>query len=60
MRTSDIIKMLKKNNIPLIRHDRRHDIYKNPKTGKEFPVPSHKSEIPNGTANNILKDAGLK
>jgi predicted RNA binding protein YcfA (HicA-like mRNA interferase family) len=60
MKTSDIIKALKKNKIPLVRHGSRHDIYRNPNTGKEFPVPRHKSEIPSGTANSILKDAGLK
>lgn len=29
-------------------------------TGKQFAVPRHKAEIPTGTANKILKDAGLK
>ena len=27
---------------------------------KQFPVPRHKAEIPIGTLNSILKEAGLK
>lgn len=37
-----------------------HDIWYSHKTGKQFTVPRHKAEIPVGTLNNILKDAGLK
>lgn len=60
MKTSELLKLLKKNGCKLIRNGKRHDIYLNPTTGQEFAVPRHKAEIPTGTANSILKDAGLK
>lgn len=39
----------------------RHDMAVNPnKPGVKIPIPRHKGDIPIGTANSILKDAGLK
>lgn len=29
-------------------------------TSTKIPIPRHKGDIPAGTANSILKDAGLK
>jgi len=60
MKTSELLKKLKKNKIRLIRHGSRHDIYYSPITDKEFPVPRHSTEIKTGTLHSILKDAGLK
>ena len=60
MKTSELLKLLKKSGITLMRHGKGHDIYYSPITGKQFPVPRHTAEIKTGTANNILKDAGLK
>lgn len=60
MKTQELLKMLKKNRCKLIRNGTRHDIWYSEITGKEFAVPRHKAEIPIGTLNNILKDAGLK
>lgn len=56
----ELLKLLKKYGIQLEEHGARHDIYYSPITGKSFPVPRHKAEIPTGTLNSILKDAGLK
>lgn len=60
MRNQELLKTLKSGKCKLIRHGSRHDIWYSEITGKEFPVPRHKAEIPIGTCNKILKDAGLK
>lgn len=61
MKVSELIKILKKNGCSCKRHGSNHDIWYSPKTGKEFAMPRHGAkEIRTGTANGILKDAGLK
>lgn len=60
MKTTELIKLLKKNKCTIIRNGSRHDIWYSEATGKQFSVPRHKAEVPTGTLNNILKDAGLK
>lgn len=60
MKTQELLKLLKKNKCELIRNGSRHDIWYSDTTGRQFAVPRHKAEIPTGTLNNILKDAGLK
>ncbi len=37
-----------------------HDMAVKHGTSTKIPIPRHKGDIPVGTANNILKDAGLK
>lgn len=60
MKTAELVKLLKRAECQMVRHGSSHDIWKSGKTGKQFSVPRHKAEIPTGTANKILKDAGLK
>ena len=60
MKTQELLKLLKKNNCEIVRNGSRHDMWFSPLTLKQFAVPRHKAEIPIGTLNNILKDAGLK
>lgn len=60
MNTSELLKLFKENGIKLKEHGKRHDLYYSPITNKTFPVPRHKTEIPTGTLNSMLKDAGLK
>ncbi len=60
MKTQELLKLLKKNKCELLRSGSRHDIWYSETTGKQFAVPRHKAEIPVGTLNNILKDAGLR
>ena len=60
MKTPELLKKLKSGKCELIRNGSRHDIWYSPITGKQFAVPRHKAAIPPGTANKILKDAGLK
>ena len=60
MKTSEMIKKLKANGCYIVRNGHRHDVWHSPKTGKDFTVWRHSQEIPTGTANSIMKDAGLK
>lgn len=61
MKVSELIKQLKKNGCYLLEHGKEHDKWYSEKTGKAFMIPRHGSkEIPTGTANRILKDAGMK
>lgn len=61
-RVSEIVKQIKKHtSCYLLREGGNHEIWLNPDTGIEFQVPRHYGkELPTGTANNILKSAGLK
>ena len=60
-KVSEIVKMIKKEtHCYMIREGANHEIWLNPDTGEEFPIPRHYSkELPKGTANNILRKAGL-
>ena len=61
MRTSELIKELKKAGCTLIGHGGEHDIWFSNLTGKTFMVPRHSAkEIAKGTENQIRKMAGLK
>lgn len=60
MKTQELLKLLKKNDCHLYRNGKKHDIWYSDKTKKQFPVPRHKAEIPIGTLNSILEDAGLR
>lgn len=60
MKTQELLKILKRGNCTVLRHGSNYDIWTSSITGKQFAVPRHKAEIPIGTLNNILKDAGLK
>lgn len=62
MKVSELIKLLKKSGkCYLVEHGKEHDKWHSDLTGKNFMVPRHKSkELPEGTMNAILKDAGLK
>lgn len=60
MKTSELLKLFKKNDIVFVEHGKKHDMYYSPITEKTFPVPRHKTEIKPGTLNSMLKDAGLK
>ncbi len=60
MKSSELLKLLKKNGCYLVRHGNRHDIWFSPVTDQKFPVPRHKDEIKTGTLKSILEDAGIK
>ena len=61
MKTSELIKLLKKTHCRLAEHGKEHDKWYSEITGKTFMIPRHGGkEIPTGTANRILRDAGIK
>jgi predicted RNA binding protein YcfA (HicA-like mRNA interferase family) len=55
MKRKDLIKRLNDSGCSLIRHGSRHDLYKNPATGKKQPVPRH-NEIDENLARHIIKE----
>lgn len=61
MKVNELIKLLKANGCYLLTHGKEHDKWHSEITGKNFMLPRHPSkELPTGTANKIMKDAGLK
>ena len=60
MRTDELLKLLKKHNVVKIREGGNHSIYYSHITGKSFAVGRHAKEVPTGTLQKILKDAGIK
>jgi predicted RNA binding protein YcfA (HicA-like mRNA interferase family) len=60
MKTSEVLKLFKRNGIDFVEHGKEHDKYHSATTGKDVRIPRHKKEIPSGTLRRILKDAGLK
>ena len=55
MKRKDLIKRLTDSRCVLVRHGGRHDLYKNPTTGKKQPVPRH-NEIDENLAKHIIKE----
>ncbi len=55
MKRKDLIKRLTNSGCILVRHGSRHDLYKNPATGKKQPIPRH-NEIDENLARHIIKD----
>jgi predicted RNA binding protein YcfA (HicA-like mRNA interferase family) len=55
MKKKDLIKKIKSFGCVFVRHGARHDLYMNPKTGKQQPVPSHE-EIDERLAIHIIKN----
>lgn len=61
MKTGELKKQLKAIGCLKVKEGGEHETWYSPKTGKEFRVPRHQSkELPTGTANRIMKDAGLR
>lgn len=58
--SSQVIKLLKQNGFELTRQKGSHQIFYNPTTKRRVTVPFHRRDLPKGTLNDILKQAGLK
>lgn len=56
----EIVKILKKNGFVEVSQKGSHLKLKNEQTGKTVIVPMHSKELPLGTEQAILKQAGLK
>ena len=58
---SELLKILKKDGWYLHREGSRHSQYRHPTKEGQIPIGRHLSkEVPTGTHQKILKDAGLK
>ena len=56
----ELEQLLKANGWDIV-HGKAHDLATNPeKPGIKIPIPRHKGDIPKGTAQSIIKAAGLK
>lgn len=61
MKASELTNLLKKHGCYFVEHGKEHDKWHSDITGKDIRVPRHPSkDVPKGTANRILKDAGVK
>lgn len=58
MKRYELIRYLVEHGCFLLRHDKKHDIYQNPKNGRKAPVPRH-DEIKNSLAELIKKQLGI-
>lgn len=58
MKRKELIRELEKAGCVLHRHGAKHDIYRNPSTGKKSPVPRH-TEIKDSLCRLIRKQLGL-
>ena len=60
-KVSEIVRLIRTNtSCYLLREGSNHEIWFNPDTGTEFQIPRHYAkELPTGTANKILRDAGI-
>lgn len=59
MTKKELEKILKKEGWKIV-SGAKHDMAVKKGTSTKIPIPRHKGDIPKGTANSILKDAGLK
>ena len=55
MKRKELIKRITSAGCVLVRHGARHDLYRNPKTGKKQTIPRH-NEIDESLAKHILKE----
>lgn len=60
MTEREILKILKSNGWKIMEGGNHHLATNPEKPGVKIPIPRHKGDIPIGTANNILKAAGLR
>jgi predicted RNA binding protein YcfA (HicA-like mRNA interferase family) len=54
MKRKELVRRIASAGCVLVRHGARHDLYRNPKTGKTQPVPRHE-EIDENLAKHIIK-----
>ena len=59
MKRLDLIRELEESGCELVRHGARHDVYRNPATGQQAPVPRHR-EIAETLCQVIRKQLGLE
>ncbi|MDT0645830.1 type II toxin-antitoxin system HicA family toxin [Zunongwangia sp. F260] len=60
MKSDALIKVIRKNGWYLVRTKGNHHHFKHPVKKGVVTIPHPKKDIPKGTCNSILKQAGLK
>lgn len=60
MKSSSLIKLIKEDGWNLVRTKGSHHHFKHPNKKGIVTIPHPKKDVPIGTANSILKQAGLK
>lgn len=60
MKSSSLIKMIQKDGWQLVRTKGSHHHFKHPDKKGIVTIPHPKKDIPIGTTNSILKQAGIK
>ena len=60
MTPDELIKLLKNNGFVEVRQKGSHKFFENTNTGRRITVPYHRKDLPKGTEQAILKQAGLK
>ena len=60
MKKGELLKILKRGQCSFLRNGGNHEIWYSSKEQRKFQVPRHSKEIPTGTVESILKQAGLK
>jgi mRNA interferase HicA len=58
VRRQAFIRELERAGCEFVRHGRRHDVYRNPVTGRQAPVPRHR-EVADTLCEVIRKQLGL-
>lgn len=59
MKREEFLRGLRKAGCVLKRHGKRHDVYRNPQTGRSAPVPRH-SELANTLCDLVRKQLGIE
>ena len=60
MKRSELVKLLKRNGCYFAYNGTNHEVWHSDLTGKDFLLWRHAKEIPTGTLQKILKEAGIK
>jgi len=60
MTNAELVRKIKKKGVQFLAHDKKHDVYYNPKTGGKARIPRHwNQQVPPGTLHDILTDLGV-
>lgn len=60
MKSSEVERVIKADGWQLVRQTGSHRVYRHPEKAGTVVIPWHSKDLPPGTLNNILKQAGLK
>jgi mRNA interferase HicA len=58
-KTASFVRRIRAAGFVLVRHGKKHDLYEHPVTKRRVMVGRHARDIPSGTYQSMLRDAGL-